>query len=86
MTLNTMALNITTYSICYTLHKLHTMLIADVLSVAIEQCTLKNADNGLNTNIYSNFETSVGQSYNLYTVLFIFSTPVLIKYLAASDS
>jgi len=32
----------------------------------MEQCTLKNVNNCLNTNIYSYFETSGGQSSNLY--------------------
>ncbi len=32
----------------------------------MEQRTLKNVNNGLRTNIYSNLETSGGQSYNLY--------------------
>jgi hypothetical protein len=34
--------------------------------IAMEQYTLKNVNNGLNTNIYSYLETSGGQSYNLY--------------------
>jgi len=32
----------------------------------MEQRTLKNVNNGLNTNIYSYLETSGGQSSNLY--------------------
>jgi hypothetical protein len=32
----------------------------------MEQRTLKNAMNYLNTNIYSYLETSSGQSFNLY--------------------
>ncbi len=32
----------------------------------MEQCTLKNVNNCLNTNIYSYLETSGGKSYNLY--------------------
>jgi hypothetical protein len=32
----------------------------------MEQRTLQNVNNGFNTNIYSNLETSGGQSYNLY--------------------
>jgi hypothetical protein len=32
----------------------------------MEQCALKNVNNCLNTNIYSYFETSGVQSYNLY--------------------
>jgi hypothetical protein len=34
--------------------------------IAMEQHTLKNVNNGLNTNIYSYLETSGGQSCNLY--------------------
>ncbi len=32
----------------------------------MEQHTLKNVNNYLNTNIYSYLDTSGGQSYNLY--------------------
>jgi hypothetical protein len=32
----------------------------------MEQCTLKNVNNGLNTNIYSYLETSGVQSSNMY--------------------
>jgi hypothetical protein len=32
----------------------------------MEQHTLKNVNNCLNTNIYSDFETSGGQSFNVY--------------------
>ncbi len=32
----------------------------------MEQHALKNVNNYLNTNMYSNLETSGGQSYNLY--------------------
>ncbi len=34
--------------------------------LAMEQCTFKNVNNCLNKNIYSQFEASGGQSYNLY--------------------
>ncbi len=47
----------------------------------MEQCTLKNANNYLNTNIYSYLETSGGQSSNLYLNVVHFLTPVLIRYL-----
>jgi hypothetical protein len=47
----------------------------------MEQHALENANNCLNTNIYSYLETSGGQSSNLYLELFIFSTPVLISHL-----
>jgi hypothetical protein len=43
-----------------------TFTIAIALTtVAMEQCTLKNVNNCLNTNIYSYLETSGGHSYNL---------------------
>jgi hypothetical protein len=35
----------------------------------MEQCTLKNVNNYLNSNIYSYLETSGGQSSNLFTTL-----------------
>jgi hypothetical protein len=47
----------------------------------MEQCTFKNVNNCLNTNIYSYLETSGGQSYNLYLNIVLFSTPVLIRHL-----
>ncbi len=37
-----------------------------ILTMALEQRTLHNVNNGLNTNIYSYLETSVGKGYNLY--------------------
>jgi hypothetical protein len=40
----------------------------------MEQLALKNVNNCLKTNIYSYFETSGGQSSDLYLMLFIFST------------
>jgi len=43
----------------------------------MEQRTLKNVNNCLNTNIYSYFETSGGQSSNLYlNVVHFFNTGV----------
>ncbi len=45
----------------------------------MEQCALKNVNNYL-YNIYSYSETSGGKSSNLF-IYFIFSTPVLIRYL-----
>ncbi len=43
----------------------------------MEELTLKNANNGLNTNIYSYLETSGGQSSNLYlNVVHLFNTNV----------
>jgi hypothetical protein len=46
--------------------------------MAMEQHTFKTK----NTNIYPYLETTGGQSYNLYIeMLFIFSTPVLIRHL-----
>ncbi len=47
----------------------------------MEQHALKNVNNCLNTNIYSYLETFCGQSYSLFQMLFIFSTPVLIRHL-----
>jgi hypothetical protein len=43
----------------------------------LEQRALKNVSNSLNTNIYSNLETSGGQSFNLYlNVVQFFNTAV----------
>jgi hypothetical protein len=43
----------------------------------MEQHTLKNINNCFNTNIYSNLETSGGQSFNLYLkVVHFFNTSV----------
>jgi hypothetical protein len=43
----------------------------------MEQCALKNVNNGLNTSICSYLETSGGQSSNLYlNVLRFFNTSV----------
>jgi hypothetical protein len=47
----------------------------------MEQCTLKNVNNYLNTNIYSYLETSGGKSSNLYLNVVHFSTPLLIRCL-----
>ncbi len=48
----------------------------------MEQRTFENVNSCLNTNIYSYLEASGGQSSNLYiSMLFIFSTPVLIRHL-----
>jgi hypothetical protein len=47
----------------------------------MEQHTLKNVNNCLNTNIYSYLETSDGQSSNLYLMFFIFLAPVSIRHL-----
>jgi len=45
--------------------------------VAMEQRTLKNVNNCLNTNIHSYLETSGGQSYNPYLyVVHFFNTSV----------
>ncbi len=44
----------------------------------MEQHTLKNENNCLNTNIYSYFETSGGQSANLYlNAVHFFNTSVI---------
>ncbi len=43
----------------------------------MEQRSLKNVNNYLNTNIYSYLETSGGQSYNIYlNVVHFFNTSV----------
>ncbi len=47
----------------------------------MEECTLRNVNNALNTNIYSYLETSGGQSYNLYLKVIHFSTPVSIRHM-----
>jgi hypothetical protein len=46
--------------------KLSTLSWAVFLISVMEQHTLKNVNNYLNTNIYSYLETSGGQSSNLY--------------------
>jgi hypothetical protein len=52
--------------------------ILEVYKFIMEQCTLKNVSNGLNTNIYSYLETSGGQSYNPYlNVVHFFNTRVI---------
>jgi hypothetical protein len=47
----------------------------------MEQSASKNINNHFNTNIYYDLETSGAQSSNLYKMLFIFSTIVLIRHL-----
>ncbi len=43
----------------------------------MEQYTLKNVNNRLNTNIYSHLETPGGQSCNLYlNVVYFFNTSI----------
>ncbi len=55
--------------------------------VAMEQRTLKNVNNGLNTNIYYHLKTSGGQSSNLYlNVVHFFNTSVNKTSVAALDS
>jgi len=47
------------------------------MTIKMEQHTLKNVHNCLNTNIYSYLETSGGQSSNLYlNVIRLFNTSV----------
>ncbi len=54
---------------------------------SMEQCTLKNENNGLNTNIYSYLETYVGQSPNLYLhVVHFFNTSLNQISVVASDN
>ncbi len=50
-------------------------------SIGMEQCTLKNVSNCLNTNVYSYLETSGGPSYFLYLNVVHFLKPVLIRHL-----
>jgi len=40
----------------------------------MEQCTLKNVNNYLNTNIYSDLDICGRQSYNLYSNVTFFKT------------
>jgi hypothetical protein len=50
----------------------------EVNKFIMEQHTLKNVTNGLNTNIYSYVETSCGKSYNPYlNVVHFFNTRVI---------
>ncbi len=42
------------------------MWTGDVHTQRMEQCTLENVNNNLNTNIYSYLETSGGQSSDIY--------------------
>ena len=45
------------------------------LPLPVEQHSLKNVNNGLNTNIYSYLETTGGQSSDLYlNVVHVFNT------------
>jgi len=44
----------------------------------MEQCTSKNVNNCLNTNIYSYLETSGGKSYKMYlNVVHFFNTSLI---------
>ncbi len=53
----------------------------------MEQCTLKNVDNCLNTDIYSYLETSGGKMYYLYlNVVHFLNTNVNYTSVTASDS
>ncbi len=55
--------------------------LQEPLNKVMEQRTLRNVNNYLNTNIYSYLETSGGQRSNLYFRQFIFSTWVSIIHL-----
>ncbi len=46
----------------------HLMTILKVVLDIMEQRTLRNVNNCLDTNMYSYLETSVGQSSNLYLI------------------
>jgi hypothetical protein len=51
--------------------------------IQMEWCTLKDVNNCLNTKIYSFFETSGGQSSNLYlNVVHFFNTSVNYTFVA----
>ncbi len=53
---------------------------------SMEQCTSKNVNNYLKTNIYSYLKTSGGQSSNLYiNVVHIFNTRINKISVAAYD-
>jgi hypothetical protein len=53
-------------------------------NLTMEQCTLKNINNCLNTNIYSYLETSGAQCSNLYlNVVHFFNTSVNYMSVAA---
>ncbi len=52
-----------------------------LMHLIMEQRTFKNVNNYLNTNIYSYWKTSGGQSSNLYLKVVHFSTPELIRHL-----
>jgi hypothetical protein len=52
-----------------------------ISTAKMEQRTLKNVNNCLNTNINSYLETSGGQVTSHIEMLFIFSTPELIRHL-----
>jgi hypothetical protein len=55
----------------------YTFHCTNLLPISMEECTLKSVNNCLNTNIYSYFETSGGQSSNLYlNVVNFFNTSV----------
>ncbi len=59
-------------------------LVINELSTSIEQHTLKNVNNCLDTNIYSYLETSGGQISNLYlNVIHFFNTNVSKTSVAA---
>jgi len=52
-----------------------------IKALSMEQRTLKNVNNCLNTNIYSYLETSGGISSNPHLNIAPFLTPVLIRHL-----
>jgi hypothetical protein len=55
--------------------------LTELCTDIMEQRTLKNVNNCLNTNIYSNLETSDCQSFNLYLKVVHLLTPVLMRHL-----
>ncbi len=53
----------------------------------MEQCTLRNVNNCLYTNVYSYLETSGGISYNPYlNVVHFFNTRVHLTSMAAQNN
>jgi len=50
--------------------------LGDITTNRMEEHTLENVNNCLNTNIYSYLETYGGQSSNLYLDAYLFNTSV----------
>ncbi len=63
------------------IHAATCVLFYTHITIIMGQHAFKNANNCLNTNIYSYLVTSGGQSSDLYLIFVHFSTPVLIRHL-----